>query len=109
MKQMIASQITKVNSFGGIILKHNKRKTEEKSCPNPLRGSCGLWKKQLGNSVSEWTWNKVHIVEYKHPLGKVAALRKICWPICSFGPNEINNQMFDYANEGNTALRRSFN
>jgi penicillin amidase len=34
---------------------------------------------QLGKSVPAWTWNKVHVVEYEHALGKVALLRRIMW------------------------------
>jgi penicillin amidase len=26
---------------------------------------------------SAWTWSRVHVVEYEHPLGKVAMFRKI--------------------------------
>jgi hypothetical protein len=54
-------------------------------------------RKQLGKSV--WTWNKVHVVEYEHALGKVALLRRIfnVGPFEVSGSNEvINNQMFDY-------------
>jgi penicillin amidase len=64
--------------------------------------------KQLGNSVSNWTWNRVHVVEYEHPLGKVAALRKIfnVGPFEVSGSNEvINNQMFDYTNEGKYVVK----
>lgn len=57
----------------------------------------------MGESVQDWTWNKVHVVEYEHPLGKVEALRKIfnVGPFKVSGSNEvINNQMFNYTNEG---------
>jgi penicillin amidase len=41
------------------------------------------------------------VVEYEHPLGKVAMLRKIFNEIFEVsGSNEvINNQMFDYTND----------
>jgi penicillin amidase len=55
---------------------------------------------QLGKSVPAWTWNKVHVVEYEHALGKVALLRRIFNVGPVSGSNEvINNQMFDYTNE----------
>jgi penicillin amidase len=41
---------------------------------------------QLGADTRKWTWGKVHTVEYKHPLGTVAALR----PFFNVGPFEIN-------------------
>jgi penicillin amidase len=49
----------------------------------------------------------VHVVEYEHPLGKVAALRKIF----NVGPFEVQVQMsdqcqmFDYTNEGKYVVK----
>lgn len=60
--------------------------------------------KQLGNSVSGWTWNKVHTLEHQHPLGKVALLQPIfnVGPFGVSGTNEvINNLMFSLKNSGN--------
>ena len=42
--------------------------------------------KQLGVEVDTWTWNKVHSIEHKHPMGQVASLRKYF----NVGPFEIN-------------------
>lgn len=58
--------------------------------------------KQLGKNINSWTWNRVHIVEHRHPLGKVAALRRLfnVGPFEVPGTNEvINNLAFDYVNE----------
>jgi penicillin amidase len=32
---------------------------------------------QLGPEVSKWHWKKVHLIEHKHPIGKVKPLNKI--------------------------------
>ena len=64
--------------------------------------------KKLGNQVSGWTWNKVHTVEHKHPLGEVAALRSYfnVGPFEINGSNEvINNLMFTFTEAGNHQVK----
>ena len=54
-------------------------------------------KEQLGEDVSTWTWNRVHTVEHKHPLGEIAAFRSYfnVGPFPINGTNEVlNNQLF---------------
>jgi len=41
---------------------------------------------QLGLSMNNWTWDKVHILEHPHPIGKVASLREFF----NVGPFSIN-------------------
>ncbi len=41
---------------------------------------------QLGNDISQWTWNKVHTLEHQHPIGKIDVLRSYF----NVGPFEIN-------------------
>lgn len=43
---------------------------------------------QLGNEVSSWTWNRVHTVTHKHPLGSVKVLDFLFK--LNVGPFEIN-------------------
>jgi penicillin amidase len=109
MKQMIAGQITNDNSlWWDNIETPNKKETRKEILSQSFKEAVVTLEKQLGNSVSDWTWNKVHIVEYEHPLGKVAALRKIfnVGPFAVSGSNEvINNQMFDYTNEGKYVVK----
>jgi penicillin amidase len=109
MKQMIAGQITNDNSpWWDNIKTQNKKETRSEILSQSFKEAVAILEKQLGNSVSNWTWNKVHVVEYEHPLGKVAALRKIfnVGPFEVAGSNEvINNQMFDYTNEGKYVIK----
>jgi penicillin amidase len=104
MKQVIAKQITNDNSlWWDNIETQNKKETRKEILSQSFKDAVATLEKQLGNSVQDWTWNKVHIVEYEHPLGKVAALRKIfnVGPFEVAGSNGvINNQMFDYSNDG---------
>ena len=51
-----------------------------------IKNAVTFLENQLGNSVDQWTWNKVHTLEHKHPMGEVAALRKYF----NVGPFEIN-------------------
>jgi penicillin G amidase len=57
---------------------------------------------QLGTDVSSWNWGRVHMVEYKHPIGQVALLRPL-FNVGVFeapGANEvINNVMYYYTDE----------
>jgi len=53
----------------------------------------------LGDDVHTWTWDRVHTVEHKHPLGEVAAFRSYfnVGPFPVNGTNEVlNNQIFSY-------------
>jgi len=52
---------------------------------------------QLGDDIETWTWDRVHTVEYKHPLGEVEAFRSYfnVGPFPIAGTNEVlNNQIF---------------
>ncbi|MFK7750136.1 MAG: penicillin acylase family protein [Kordia sp.] len=58
---------------------------------------------QLGNTISDWTWNKVHTVEHPHPIGKVEMLRSYfnVGPYEAPGTGEvINNLGFHYDESG---------
>ncbi|EKT4498838.1 penicillin acylase family protein [Flavobacterium psychrophilum] len=103
MKQSIAFQTKNINSpwWDNI---HTKSKKETRSDILNMSFKQAIWSlnNQLGNDVNSWTWNKVHKVEYKHPLGSVA-LFKPFFNVGKFsisGTNEvINNTMFDYSDE----------
>jgi penicillin amidase len=96
---------------GGIMLKLKNRRNQDRDSFEILQRSVAVLEKQLGKSVPAWTWNKVHVVEYEHALGKVALLRRIfnVGPFEVSGSNEvINNQMFDYTNESKYVKRSVF-
>ena len=103
MKQLIAKQMANENSvWWDNIETKNNTETREQIITKSFNEALVSLEKQLGNKTSEWTWNKVHILEHQHPLGKIAALRKIfnVGPFAISGSNEvINNQMFDYTDD----------
>ncbi len=56
---------------------------------------------ELGKDIKNWTWDKVHIVEHKHPIGTIESLREYfnVGPFPVNGSREvINNMLFGYEN-----------
>jgi penicillin amidase len=109
MKQIIARQITNVKSLWWDNVNTEKEKeTRSQIVSKSFKESITALEKQLGNTVSDWTWNKVHTVEHEHPLGKVAALRSIfnVGPFEVSGSTEvINNLFFDFTEDGNYIVK----
>jgi penicillin amidase len=63
----------------------------------------GSLKKQLGPESEYWSWDRVHLLEHEHPMGRVAVLR----PYFNVGPfpvrgsrEVLNNMAFNYDEEG---------
>lgn len=103
-KQVIARQIVNENSVWWDNVKtKNIKETRDEIVSKSFYEAIAALKKQFGDSVSDWNWGKAHTVEHEHPLGKVAALRKLfnVGPFNSPGSNEvINNLFFGYNDEG---------
>ncbi|MBP2283268.1 penicillin amidase [Flavobacterium sp. CG_23.5] len=109
MKQIVAKQMTNENSlWWDNIATKNKKETKSEILSRSFKEAVVSLEKQLGNSVASWTWNKVHVLEHHHPLGKVAALRRMfnVGPFEVPGTNEvINNQFFDYTDEAKYVVK----
>ncbi|MFV5684710.1 penicillin acylase family protein [Flavobacterium sp. GB2R13] len=109
MKQIVAKQMANENSlWWDNITSKSVKETRSQILSQSFKEAIVSLEKQLGNSVPAWTWNKVHILEHQHPLGKVAALRRIfnVGPFEVPGSNEvINNQFFDYTDEANYVVK----
>jgi penicillin amidase len=105
IKQIIAKQMANPTSlWWDNIVSKNRKETRSQILSQSFKETIIALENQLGNSVPAWTWNKVHTLEHQHPLGKVAALRKIfnVGPFAVSGSNEvINNQMFEFSEDGN--------
>lgn len=103
-KQVIANQIKNENSVWWDNVKtKNVKETRKDIVAKSFHETVTSLQKQLGNTVADWKWEKVHTVEHEHPLGKVAALRGLfnVGPFGSPGSNEvINNLFFGLTNEG---------
>ncbi len=101
MKQSVAFQIQNENSpWWDNINTKNDVENRKFILTKSFKEAVLSLKNQLGNDVNSWTWNKVHQVEYKHPLGSVNLLKPF-FNVGIFeiaGSNEvINNTMFDYS------------
>lgn len=109
MKQIITRQITNEKSLWWDNVNTNKEiETRSQIVSKSFKESIVALEKQLGNTVSDWTWNKVHTLEHQHPLGKVAALRSIfnVGPFEVSGSTEvINNLFFDFTDDGNYLVK----
>jgi penicillin amidase len=103
-KQIIARQIANENSVWWDNIKtKNTKETRSEIVSKSFTQAVSALRKQLGNDVTAWNWGKVHTVEHQHPLGKIAALRKLfnVGPFASPGSNEvINNLFFGFNEEG---------
>ncbi|SEF41773.1 penicillin acylase family protein [Flavobacterium urumqiense] len=109
MKQIVAKQMANENSlWWDNISSKSVKETRSQIVSKSFKEAMMSLEKQLGNSVSSWTWNRVHVLEYQHPLGKVAALRRIfnVGPFEVAGANEvINNQYFDYTDDAKYVIK----
>jgi len=103
-KQVIANQIKNENSVWWDNIKtKNVKETRKQIVSKSFHDAIISLQNQLGNTVSNWKWEEVHTVEHEHPLGKVAALRRLfnVGPFNSPGSNEvINNLFFGFNDEG---------
>ncbi|MEN2415879.1 penicillin acylase family protein [Flavobacterium mesophilum] len=103
-KQIIARQVDNENSVWWDNIKtKNVKETRKDIVSKSFHDAISELQKQLGPSISDWNWGKVHTVEHEHPLGKIAALRKLfnVGPFESPGSNEvINNLFFGFNDEG---------
>ncbi len=101
VKQIIGNQSKIENSpWWDNLSTKNKIENRQEIFNISLKQTISSLEKQLGNNINSWTWNRVHKLEFKHPLGSVAIL-KLLFNIGIFdvsGSNEvINNNMFTYS------------
>ena len=101
VKQIIGNQDKIENSvWWDNVSTKNKVETRHDIFYNSYKQAIASLEKQLGKNVNSWTWNRVHKLEIKHPLGSVAILK----PLFNVGIFEIpgsceviNNNMFTYS------------
>jgi penicillin amidase len=103
MKQIIAAQSNnQASPWWDNIKTKQKKETRTEILTKSFQQAIASLEKQLGSDINSWTWNRVHVMEHQHPIGKIAALRSIfnVGPFEVSGSNEvINNLFFDYSDE----------
>lgn len=104
VKQIIEPQSKNDNSFWWDNIKtKSKKETRSEIHNKSFHEAIAALEIQLGKDVNSWTWNRVHTLEHQHPLGKVAALRRIfnVGPFDVPGSTEvINNLFFSFTDSG---------
>ncbi len=109
MKQMIAAQTANETSpWWDNILTKVVTESRETILTNSFQKTIAHLQNKLGQDFTTWTWNRVHTVEHKHPLGEVATLRSYfnVGPYEISGSNEvINNLAFTFTKEGNHEVK----
>jgi len=86
-KKMNAIQLSRKNSvWWDNVTTKDKKETKQDIVVLSFKNAISFLENQLGNTVTNWTWNKVHSIEHPHPMGKISYLRKYF----NVGPFEIN-------------------
>ena len=103
-KKNVAVQMAKTSSvWWDDVNTPNIKEIRQDILARSIKNAISFLETQLGNDVENWTWNKVHTVEYKHSIGEVPSLRKYfnVGPFEVRGGNEvINNQLFKLDSTG---------
>jgi penicillin amidase len=104
LKQIIAPQSKNESSaWWDNVKTKNKIETRNEILNASFHEAITTLEKQLGKDVNSWTWNRVHTLEHEHPLGKVAAFRRV-FNVGTFevpGSTEvINNLYFSFTDSG---------
>ncbi|WP_284652881.1 penicillin acylase family protein [Flavobacterium terrisoli] len=103
VKQMIEAQTQNANSpWWDNINTKGKKETQSEILTKSFAAAIASLENQLGTDVSQWSWGKMHQVEFQHPIGKVEMFSKFfnvgTFPIS--GTNEvIDNQLFIYTDD----------
>lgn len=109
MKQVIEAQSKNETSIWWDNIKtKDKKETRKDILMESFAEAIASLEKQLGKNQQLWNWEKVHIVEHQHPIGKIAALRSFfnVGPFAISGSNEvINNQLFLFSDTGNYDIK----
>jgi penicillin G amidase len=109
IKQTIAYQITNLSSpWWDNVETKSKKESRQEIIYQSLKQAITSLENQLGNNVNSWTWNRVHQIEFKHPLGSVSLLRPLfnIGPFKIAGTNEvINNNMFTLSDDKINVVR----
>lgn len=109
VKQMIEAQSQNPASLWWENIKtKNKKETQSEILRQSFKEAVASLEKQLGSDVDSWKWEKVHKVEFQHPIGKVKMFSNF-FNVGSFGisgSNEvINNQLFIYSDDAEIQVK----
>ena len=109
VKQVIENQSQNATSvWWDNINTKSKKETQSDILTQSFKEAVASLEKQLGSDVNQWKWDKVHKIEFQHPIGKVKLFSKF-FNVGSFsiaGTNEvIDNQMFTYSDDAEIMVK----
>ena len=109
IKQVIEAQSQNATSpWWDNIRTKNKKETQSEILTQSFKEAVASLETQLGLDVNQWQWEKVHVIEHQHPIGKLPMFTKFFnvgkFPIA--GSNEvINNQMFYHSDDAQYTIK----
>jgi penicillin amidase len=97
MKQVIEAQSQNETSpWWDNCATKNRKETRQEILTSSFKLAIASLEKQHGTDINTWKWEKVHVLEHQHPIGKVALFHKFfnvgVFPIA--GTNEVINNLF---------------
>jgi penicillin amidase len=102
-KRLIAPMAAKDQSVWWDNVSTTQKETKQHIVQLALNKALQSLEKDFGSNVADWTWDKLHTLEHRHPIGQVAALRSFfnVGPFPVHGTREvINNLAFQYDSTG---------
>jgi penicillin amidase len=103
VKQVIEAQSKNVASpWWDNSTTKGKKETQSEILAKSFKEAIVSLEKQLGLDINQWQWQKVHKIEFQHPIGKVKLFSGFfnVGPFPISGSNEvIDNQMFSYSDD----------
>lgn len=109
IKQVIENQSKNTTSvWWDNINTKNKKETQSEILTQSFKEAIASLETQLGPDVNQWQWEKVHQLEFQHPIGKLKLFSKF-FNVGTFGiagTNEvINNQLFIYTDDAQIQVK----
>lgn len=109
VKQVIEAQTQNAASpWWDNVSTKTKKETQSEILTNSFKKAIASLENQLGSDVNQWKWEKVHKVEFQHPIGKVKLFSQF-FNVGTFGisgTNEvINNQLFTYSDDAEIQVK----
>ncbi|MFY7672050.1 penicillin acylase family protein [Tenacibaculum sp. MEBiC06402] len=103
-KKILATQVKRQESVWWDDVTTKTIETRNDIINATFKNAVSFLQNQLGDNVSDWTWDRVLSVEHEHAIGKAGGvLRKLfnVGPFKTVGGNEVlNNQIFDLDSTG---------
>lgn len=83
----------------------DKKETRSDIVTASFKKALARLEERLGPQEDQWTWGKIHTLEFEHPLGKVKPLNKIF----NLGPYPVGGGYFQVDNMSTARYEDSFN